>query len=98
MKPDALTRRWDVYCKGGNSDFATANPSNFHPIFTDEQLNASLWATYFATPILCTAVIMDIEQLHNTVRESYPLDPVTSAHFPCISDPKWTIDDSGLLH
>ena len=27
-KPDALTRRWDVYRKGGNSDFATVNPTN----------------------------------------------------------------------
>ena len=47
----------------------------------DEQLNTLLWATYFATPILHTTVIMDIEQLHNTIRESYPLDPVTAAHF-----------------
>ena len=96
-KPDALTRHWDVYRKGGNSDFTTANLSNFFPIFMDEQLNASLRATYFATPILCTAVIMDIEQLHNTIREFYPLDPVTTAHFPRISNPKWTIDDNGLL-
>ena len=96
-KSDALTRCWDIYCKGGNSDFTTANPSNFCPIFTDEQINASLWATYFTTPILRTAVIMDIEQLHNTIRESYPLDPVTAVHFQRISDPKWTIDDSGLL-
>ena len=80
-KPDALTRRWDVHRKGGNSDFTTANLSNFRPIFTDEQINALLRATYFATPILCTTVIMDIEQLHNTIRESYPLDPVTAAHF-----------------
>ena len=28
-KPDSLTRRWDVYPKGGNSDYATINPSNF---------------------------------------------------------------------
>ena len=28
-KPDALTRRWDIYHKGGNSDFALANPSNY---------------------------------------------------------------------
>ena len=28
-KPDALTRRWDVYPKGGNSDYAQANPHNF---------------------------------------------------------------------
>ena len=40
---------------------------------------------------------MDIEQLHNTILESYPLNPVTAVHFLHISDPKWTIDDSGLL-
>ena len=27
-KPDALTRRWDIYHKGGNSDFVLANLSN----------------------------------------------------------------------
>src|ERR1700679_2182573 len=96
-KPDALTRRWDVYRKGGNSDFATANPSNMRPIFTNEQLTSSLRATYFATPILCSAIIMDIEQLHNTIHESYSLDPVTAAHYLCTSDPKWTIGDDGLL-
>jgi hypothetical protein len=27
-KPNALTKRWNVYCKGGNSDFTLANLSN----------------------------------------------------------------------
>jgi len=40
MKPDALTRRWDVYPKGGNTGYATVNPYNFKPIFTQEQLAA----------------------------------------------------------
>ena len=96
-KPDALTRRLDVYRKGGNSDFATANLSNMRPIFTNEQLTSSLRATYFATPILCSAIIMDIEQLHNTIHESYSLDPITATHHPHASDPKWTIGDEGLL-
>ena len=67
------------------------------PIFTNEQLTSSLWATYFATPILRSAVIMDVEQLHNTIREFYSLDPITAAQSPCTSNPKWTIDGSGLL-
>ena len=58
-KPDALTRHWDIYHKGGNTDFALANMSSFHPVFSQEQLSASLHATYFATPIICSAVIMD---------------------------------------
>jgi len=33
-KPDALTRRWDIYPKGGNTGYATVNPYNFKPIFT----------------------------------------------------------------
>ena len=33
-KPNSLTRRWDVYPKGGNSDYATINPSNLRPMFT----------------------------------------------------------------
>ena len=96
-KPDALTRRWDVYRKGGNSDFALANPSNFRPVFTQEQLLASLHATYFATPIIHSAVIMDIEKLHNDICSSLPLNPISAAQLPSPSNPKWTLDESGLL-
>ena len=97
-KPDALTRRWDVYRKGGNSDFATANPSNFRPIFTQEQLTASLRATSLATPIIRNAIIMDVEKLHNDIRSSLPLDPISAAHLPTPTTPNWTLDESGLLH
>ena len=41
-KLDALTRQWDVYPKGGNTGYATVNPHNFKPIFTPEQLAASV--------------------------------------------------------
>ena len=85
-KPDALTRCWDVYRKGGNSDFALANLSNFRPVFTQEQLSASLRATYFATPIIHSAVIMDIEKLHNDIRSSLPLDPISAAQLPSPSN------------
>ena len=96
-KPDALTRHWDVYCKGGNSNFILTNPSNLRPIFTQEQLLASLHATYFATPIICSAIIMDIEKLHNDICSSLPLDPVSAKQFLNPSNPKLTIDESGLL-
>ena len=96
-KPDALTRRWDVYRKGGNSDFATANPSNFRPIFTEEQLTTSLHATALAIPIIWNAIIMDIEQLHNIIRSSLTLDPLSAAHLPTPTAPNWTLDESGLL-
>ena len=41
-KPDTLTRRWDVYLKEGVNDYGLVNLHNFKPIFTTEQLNASL--------------------------------------------------------
>jgi len=41
-KPDALTRRWDVYPKGRNTGYTTVNSHNFKPIFTQEQLAASV--------------------------------------------------------
>ena len=44
-KPDALTRQWDVYPKGGSGDYATVNPQNLRPVFTDKQLASSLRAT-----------------------------------------------------
>ena len=98
VKPDALTRCWDVYHKGGNSNFALANLSNFCPVFTQEQqLSASLHATYFATPIIHYAIIIDIEKLHNNIRSSLPLDPISAAQLLSPNNPKWTLDESGLL-
>ena len=51
-KPDALTRRWDIYLKEGNSDYASVNPQNFRPVYTSEQLASSLRATTLAIPVL----------------------------------------------
>jgi RNase H-like domain found in reverse transcriptase len=96
-KPNALTQHWDVYCKGGNSDFVLANPSNLQPIFTHEQLSASLHATYLETPIIQSTIIMDVEKLHNGICSSLSQDPISAEQFPNPSNPKWTIDESGLL-
>jgi len=41
-KPDALTRRWDVYPKRGDNGYASVNPHNFRPVFTHKQIAASL--------------------------------------------------------
>jgi len=41
-KPDTLTRRSDVYPKGGEADYLSVNPQNYRPVFTKEQLTASL--------------------------------------------------------
>jgi len=41
-KPDALTRQWDVYPKRENTGYAIVNSHNFKPIFTRQQLAASI--------------------------------------------------------
>jgi len=97
-KPDSLTRRWDVYPKEGDKDYAQVNPHNFRPVFTSKQLASSLRASTLAFPVLRTAVLMDVEQLHKDILSALPNDPIGST---CMSDPlddRWTMDDSGFLH
>ena len=51
-KPNALTRRWDVYPKEGNNNYTTVNPQDYRPVFTSKQLALSLRATSLAVPVL----------------------------------------------
>src|SRR6266850_668260 len=96
-KPDALTRRWDVYLKEGNSDYATVNPQNYRLVFTSEQLASSLRATTLSIPALRGSLIMDAERLHSDIRSQLREDPVSAEHLDNQSDPKWTLDPDGLL-
>ena len=79
-KPDALTRRWDVYPKGGNTGYATVNPHNFKPIFTQEQLAASVWAMVFLFPSLCAATVVDLDTLHQDILSALSSDPIATKH------------------
>ena len=96
-KPDALTRRWDVYLKGGNRDYASVNPHNFKPIFASEQLSASLRATSLFHPVLRSVVLLDIEQLHNDIRAALPGDSHYTTHASDPFDSRWKLSDDGLL-
>ena len=96
-KPDALTRRWDVYAKEGGNDYAKVNPHNFRPVFTQHQLSASLCATALMPTAMRGSFIMDVEQLHDDIRTSYSSDPATAIHLPTPADPKWNLTD-GLLY
>jgi hypothetical protein len=102
-KPDALTRRWDVYPKGGNSDYAQVNPHNFRPVFTQEQLASSVRAGNLMDTILRAATIVDVNKLHEDIKATLPKDPVTSEKLASFSetsenpDPGWSLDSSGLL-
>ena len=79
-KPNALTRWWDIYPKGGDSDYATINPHNFRPVFTQEQLASSLRATIFLSPVLWAMSLMDIKQLHSNIHSTLSTDPIASIH------------------
>ena len=82
-KPDSLTRRWDVYPKEGNNDYAKVNPINFCPAFTQEQISTSLCATNLFEPVLAATVLMNQEQLYSDILCSLPSNLST----PTINSP-----------
>ncbi len=102
-KSDALTRRWDVYPKEGDSQYAAVNPHNFWPVFTQEQLSTSLCATFPEGPTLCASAIMDIDKLHSDIKQAHLSDSVASKGFwqakfsTLISPSWWSIDESDIL-
>ena len=99
-KPDALTRRWDVYPKEGDTRYTQLNPHNFRPIFTQDQLGASLRATFLEEIVLRASVVMDVDQLHSDIKTNVPLDPIGAAGLDSATSPepsRWTLDDSGML-
>ena len=75
-KPDALTRCWDVYHKGGNSDSILTNLSNLWPIFTQEQfvhpfpLTPYLPNNFWAQVIL-NRPLMKVAYFNLTIRYLY---------------------------
>ena len=87
-KPNALMRQWDIYPKEGGSDYASINPHNLHPVFTQEQLASSLHTIFLSVPALCTTIIMDIKKLHSDLITSTQLDSLS----PC-----WSVNSKGFL-
>jgi len=94
-KPDALTRQWDVYPKRKNTGYATVNPHNFKPIFTQEQLAASIRATVLLFPSLCTATVVDLNTLYQDILSALPSDPIATKHIS--TDGQWFMDPNSLL-
>ena len=98
-KPDALTRRPDVYPKGGEKDYSSINPQNFKPIFTDQQLTVSLCATGLEPIVNQALEIIDANQLHNDILEGLKHDKfaqeILSAPIP--PESRYSKSDSGLL-
>ncbi len=101
-KPDALIRRWDVYPKEGDSQYAAVNPHNFCPVFTQE-LSASLHATFLEGSTLRASAIMDIDKLHLDIKQAQLSNFVASEGFhqakssTPTSPSRWSIDESDIL-
>jgi len=95
-KPDALTRQWDVYPKGGDNGYASVNPHNFCPVFTHEQIAASLRATILTTPTLRAATILNQNQLYSDILATLPLDSSISNHL-LHPEGHWSKDSAGFL-
>jgi len=95
-KLDTLTRRWDVYPKGGDNGYASVNPYNFCPVFTHKQIIAPLQATILTTPTLCTATILDQDQLYSDILATLPFNSSISNHL-LHPEGYWSKDNAGLL-
>ena len=68
------------------------NSHNFKPIFTQEQLVVSIWATILLFPSFCAATVMDLDTLHRDILLALPSDPIaTHLHrWPVVYIPKWS--------
>ena len=86
-KPEALTRHWDVYPKEGSSDYASINPQNLRPVFTNEQLALSLRTSTLWLPALRGSLIMDTERLQADIVSSLQSDLTALAHLSNKADP-----------
>ena len=64
------------------------NSHNFKPIFTQEQLAASVWAIVLLFPSLCTATVIDLDTLHQDILLALLSDLIAT---------RWSMDPNGLL-
>ena len=101
-KPDALTRRSDVYPEGGEGSYAIANPQNLQAIFSDGQLLSAARATYIEHPhyfeynVVLRATILDSDSLRIELLRALELDEVSKSRLSNI-EPPWSKAESGLL-
>src|SRR5258708_7622106 len=99
-KPNALTHHSDVYPKGGERDYSSINPQNYHPVFTEEQLTVSLQATGLE-PVVARAIkVVNTESLHSDILKGLKHDKFAQEQFKSIPFPsqsQYSISNSGFL-
>jgi len=99
-KLDALTRRPDLYPKGGRDDYGKVNPHNYKPIFSSEQLSASLCATSLFPCVLRGVVVMDLVRLNMEILSALDTDPSAQSYLSDSDNPKyknWSKDKQGHI-
>jgi len=99
-KPDALTHHPDLYPSGRKGDYGKVNPHNLKPIFSSEQLSASLQATSLLPAVLCGVIAMDLTQLNTEILSTLDTDPTAKSYLTDTNDPKyknWSKDELGYV-
>jgi len=99
-KPDALTRRPDLYPSGEKGDYGKVNPHNLKPIFSSKQLSASLRATSLLPAVLRGIIAMDLIQLNTEILSALDTDPTAKSYLTDTNDPKyknWSKDELGYV-
>ena len=96
MKPDALTRWWDIYLKEGGNTYKTVNPQNLRLIFTSTQLTESLRATSLIMPAVRASITMDSEKLLMDIKAYQATNNKATKHLDN-TDPRWTQLTDGLI-
>jgi len=57
---------------------------------------ASLQATSLHFPVLCAAIIMDVDKLHSNIQSALQLDPITSSQLKNLTT-RWHVNSNGFL-
>ena len=79
------------------SNYATVNPQNLKPIFSQEQLAASLHATKLYSTTVSGAYVIDINQLTEDIQSAYLHDPISAMQLSTPFAPKWSLSTDGVL-
>ena len=99
-KPDALTRRPDLYPKRGEKDFGKVSELNFKPIFSSDILSASLRASVLLPIALRGITAMDIDKLNKEIISALDTDVLAQSYLADINNTKyarWSKDTLGFI-
>ena len=99
-KPNALTRRPDLYLKEGGKDFGKVNPSNFKPIFSSEILSESLRASVLLPTALHGIIAMDVDKLNKEIISALDTDEAVQSYLADITNTQyaiWSKDTLGFI-